>query len=76
MRPRTFCVSLDVDLFPGDPGFVRQGLQVVPRLHVDDAVQIFLSWRAEDACTQRRDIFLSILMGQMPSKQVLLAPEN
>ena len=56
----TFWVGLAIELLPGHPGFVRQGLQVVPGLQVDDAVQIFLRWRAKDACTERRvrDFFL------------------
>lgn len=53
VRGHTFRVRL-VESLPGDPGFMRQGLQVVPRLHVDNAVQIILRRRAEDACTQRR----------------------
>ena len=58
--PSTFRVGLVEELLPGDLGFFRQGLQVVPRLHVDDAVQIFLRWGAEDACTERSvmDTFL------------------
>lgn len=34
---------------------MRQGLQVVPGLHVDDAVQVVLRWRAKDACTEERE---------------------
>lgn len=51
----TFCVSLAVHLLPGDPGSIGQGLQVVPRLHVDDAVEIVLRWRAKNGCKERRE---------------------
>lgn len=51
----TFRVCLVEQLFPRDLGFFRQGLQVVPRLQVNDAVQIFLRWRAKNACKKHKE---------------------
>lgn len=50
----TFHVDLAVHLLPGHPGSLGQRLQVVPGLEVDDAVQVVLRWRAQNACAGRR----------------------
>ena len=46
----TLAVGFGEELVPRDLGLLRQRLQVVSGLHVDDAVQILLSWRPQDAC--------------------------
>lgn len=49
----TFDVGLRVHLLPGHPGSFGKGLQVVPRLDVDDAVQVVFTRRAENGCAGR-----------------------
>ena len=46
----TLAVGFGEELVPRDLGLLRQRLQVVSGLHVDDAVQILLSRRPQDAC--------------------------
>uniref|UniRef100_A0A0E9RRB8 Uncharacterized protein n=1 Tax=Anguilla anguilla TaxID=7936 RepID=A0A0E9RRB8_ANGAN len=48
-RSKALLSDLGEQLAPGDLGLLRQGLQVVPGLQVDDAVQVFLRGGAQDA---------------------------